>query len=181
MKKLSLIMFSYLITTIMAQSQEMEFGAPDSSIPELSQVEYLLGEWEVKMELRQEDGSFKKLDTIANVKAFFHDDGKSFQTIFTTNKGGFTTDIRTYNVETEKWQVMFMNASAQRWHEFEAGVVDGKMTTHVLGGYSGKEEYDVKVVDDKVSENSFTKEVFNSQDGGQNWQKTYIMNFVRLN
>ena len=180
MKRIFVTLTAYLFLIGLVFADERMFGTPDPSIPELKQVEYLLGDWEVRMELRQEDGSFRKLDTIANVRAFFHDDGKSFQTIFTTNRGGFTTDIRTFNLDAKKWQVLFMNARAQRWHEFEASVVDGKMTTIVIGGYSGQEEYDVKIVDDMVASNSFTKEVFNSRDGGQTWEKTYIMNFSRV-
>ncbi len=171
--------FSLLLLLQIQSSLGNDFGSPDPSIPELKQFEYLLGSWDVKMELRQEDGSFLKLDTEANVKAYFHQDGKSLQTIFSTNKGGFTTDIRTFNLETKKWQVLFMNAKAQRWHGFEASLVDGKMTTLVEGGDSGQEEYVVKIIDGDISADSFTKEIFHSRDDGDSWTKVYIMNFKR--
>ena len=74
-----------------------------------------------------------------------------------------------------------MNANAQRWHKFETNLIDGKMTAIVPGGYSGQEDYDVKIIDDEITSDKFTKEVFYSRDKGKSWRKTYIMNYSRRN
>ncbi len=39
-----------------------DFGFAEKSIPELSQYEYYRGVWKTEMELKQDDGTFKKLD-----------------------------------------------------------------------------------------------------------------------
>ncbi|MCC3861736.1 hypothetical protein [Pseudemcibacter aquimaris] len=160
-----------------AFAQTDEYGRADASVPELAQFEYLRGTWRVEMEIRGDDGVFKKLENIATVKAYYHPDGKSFQTIFSTKNGGFTTDIRTYNIKEKKWDVLFMNAKAQRWHRFEAKLTHGIMTTFVYGGYSGKENFDVKIMDINVTDAGFTKEVFYKTKGTDEWVKQYIMRF----
>ncbi len=105
---------------------------PNSSIEELAQFKYMVGNWQIKMNSRQEDGTFKSLENTANVKAFYHTDGYSFQTIFTMENGFFSTDIRAYNIQENKWQIMFLNAKAQRWHKFSASIEKGNMTTEVV-------------------------------------------------
>lgn len=171
----NLLVFNY------ASADQSEFGAANPEVPELTQVNYLRGNWDVLIQVRQDDGSFKPAANKARVKGFFHPDGRSFQTIFSTANGGFTTDIRTYNIDQKKWQALFMNAKAQRWHKFEARMRDGNMETIVAGGYSGKEDYDVRIIDKDISEKGFTKEVLHSRKDAQGWQKVYIMNFSRAN
>lgn len=162
-----------------AHADQSEFGSANPSIPELSQFEYMQGLWDVTIHIAQDDGSFKQSENKATVRAFYHQDGRSFQTIFTTATGAFTTDIRTYNIQEKKWQVLFMNARAQRWHKFEAEVIDGNMQTFVEGGYSGSEPYDIKIIDMDVMEQSFTKEVFRRAKGDEAWNKIYIMQYAR--
>lgn len=160
-------------------ADQIDFGAADPSVPALSQFEYMRGIWDVTIHMAQEDGTFKQTENKATVRAFYHSDGRSFQTIFSTSVGGFTTDIRTYNLEEEKWQILFMNARAQRWHKFEAEMIDDTMQTFVEGGYSGSEPFDIKIIDKDIDTEKFTKEVYRRAKGEQNWRKIYIMEYVK--
>jgi len=179
-KSLKFALLLFLAITNIAHAEQSTFGEADKSVAALSQFEYLRGEWEVSIQARQDDGSFKLLKNKASVRGFYHQDGRSFQTIFSTVSGGFTTDIRSYNLEENKWQILFMNATAQRWHKFEASLIDGIMVTYVAGGYSGREEYDVRIIDKDITDAHFIKEVFHSRNNGESWQKIYIMNFSRI-
>lgn len=156
------------------------FGYADKSIPELSQFEYFRGVWSTTMELKQQDGSFKKLDAVATVKGWFLDDHKTFQSQFTTPEGFFSTDLRTLNTTTKEWKALFINAKAQRWHEFTCKIENGKITTIVMGGYSGKEEYDVKGVDTVISDNEYHSDIYYSYDHMKTWVLTYKMYATRI-
>jgi len=152
-----------------------EFGFADSTIPELSQYEYYRGVWNTKMEMKQKNGAFIKLDAIATVKGQFLEDHKTFQSQFTTPDGFFSTDVRTFNTITKEWKALFINAKAQRWHEFTSKIVDGKMTTIVIGGYSGKEKFDIKAVDNIISDNNYQRNIYYSYDQMKTWVLVYKM------
>jgi len=151
------------------------FGYADTSIPELSQFEYYRGLWHTKMEMKQEDGTFKMLDFVATVKGMFLEDHKTFQSQFTSPSGFFSTDLRTFNTNTKEWKALFLNANAQRWHEFTTKIIDGKMTTIVLGGYSGKEEFDIKAVDTVISDTNYQRNIYQSYDAMKTWVLVYKM------
>jgi hypothetical protein len=162
----------FICTNLSAQVKQA-YGFADNSIPELAQFEYYRGEWKSQMEMKQDDGTFKKLEFIATIKGQFLDDHKTFQSQFTTDKGFFSTDIRTFNKTTKEWNALFLNAQAQRWHEFTSKMIDGKMTTIVKGGYSGKEEFDVKAVDTVITDSHYLRRVYNSTDQMKTWDLIY--------
>ncbi|MTI41315.1 hypothetical protein [Fulvivirga lutimaris] len=168
-----------ICTHLFAQSKS-EYGFADKSIPELAQFEYYLGEWTSEMEMKQEDGTFKKLDITATIKGKFLDDHRTYQSQFTTPTGFFSTDIRSFNITTKEWDALFLNAQAQRWHKFSSKMVDGKMTTIVKGGYSGKEDFDLKVVDTVVSDSHYLKNVYNSADGMKTWELVYKIDVKKV-
>lgn len=178
--RIVILAFLYFICSQSLVFAVEDYGQADTSIPELAQFEYLKGNWQVEIEVRNDEGNFQKIENIARVEAFYHPDGKSFQTIFSTTNGGFTTDIRTYNIEEKKWNILFMNAKAQRWHRFEAKLIDDIMTTFVEGGYSGKENFDVKIKDINVTTKGFIKEVYYRTKGENDWKKQFIMRFLRI-
>lgn len=157
-----------------------DYGYADPSIPELAQFEYYRGVWTAEMEMKQEDGTFKKLETTATIVNKFLDDHKTFQSQFTTPDGFFSTDIRTFNTATKQWQALFLNAQAQRWHTFMCKLVDGKMTTVVSGGYSGKEDFDIKVVDEVINDRQFKKNVYQSKDQMKTWELVYKIMVKKL-
>jgi len=169
----------FICTNLLAQIKQ-DYGFADNSTPELAQFEYYRGEWKSEMEIKQDDGTFKKLEAVATIKGKFLDDHKTFQSQFTTDKGFFSTDIRTFNTTTKEWNALFLNAQAQRWHEFTSRVVDGKMTTIVRGGYSGKEEFDVKVVDIVVTDSHYLKNVYNSTDQMKTWGLVYKISVKKI-
>ncbi len=54
------------------------------------------------------------------------------------------------------------------------------MTTIVLGGYSGKEYFDIKAVHSDFTENSFSDNIYRSTDKGKSWQHVYKMKFQKI-
>ena len=174
----SIIVF-FICANLIAQ-EEQEYGFADNSIPELAQFEYYRGEWRSEMEMKQKDDTFKKLEVNAIIQGKYLDDHKTFQSQFTTNKGFFSTDIRTYNSTTKEWRALFLNAKAQRWHEFTSKIVDGKMTTIVKGGYSGKEEFDVKIVDVVITDSHYLKNVYYSTNQNETWELVYKISVKKI-
>ena len=175
----SIIVF-FICANLIAQ-EEQEYGFADNSIPEFAQFEYYRGEWRSEMEMKQKDDTFKKLEVNAIIQGKYLDDHKTFQSQFTTNKGFFSTDIRTYNSTTKEWRALFLNAKAQRWHEFTSKIVDGKMTTIVKGGYSGKEEFDVKIVDVVITDSHYLKNVYYSTNQNETWELVYKISVKKIN
>ena len=169
----------FILLQAKAQNLELEFGSADNSIPELAQFEYLRGEWQAEMEKKNDQGEFVAIKNDATIKAFYHDDGRTFQTIFTTPLGFFSTDIRAFNTETQSWRAMFLNAQSQRWHQFESQFEDGQMVSVVPGGYSGKENFDVKVVHFDINKSSFKGNIYQSTDSGRSWSLVYKMKYRR--
>jgi len=180
--KVFLLIVIFYQSTFYASSDQQtnEFGYADPSVTELAQYEYLRGNWRIEMEMLNKDGKFQKLPNPFFLKGYFHSDHRTFQSVFTSEKGFFSTDIRSFNKETGKWKVLFLNAKAQRWHSFEASLEDNKMTTIVLGGYSGKESFDIKAVHYDITENSFSGNVYRSIDSGKTWQHVYKMRFNKI-
>lgn len=179
---LLLLIILFYQSTLLAskKTQQDEFGYADPAIAELSQYEYLRGNWRIQMEMINKEGVFQKIPNPFFLKGAFLSDHQTFQSIFTSEKGFFSTDIRSYNKETGKWKVLFLNAKAQRWHTFESSIINGNMTTNVIGGYSGKEKFDIKSVHSDIKENSFTGNIYRSTDHGKSWKHVYKMEFIRI-
>jgi len=173
------ILVFFICTNLVAQKGQ-EYGFADNTFPELGQFEYYRGEWKSEMEMKQKDNTFIKLETVATIQGKYLDDHKTFQSQFTTPKGFFSTDIRTYNSTTKEWQALFLNAKAQRWHKFTSKIVDGKMTTIVKGGYSGKEEFDVKIVDIVITDSHYLKNVYYSTDKNETWDLVYKISVKKV-
>jgi hypothetical protein len=166
--------------TVRAESLDAgEFGYADRTLPETAQFEYYRGEWVAEMKLKKADGTFEKLSFVANIKGRYLPDHQTFQTEFSSTTGFFSTDIRAYKRSTGEWEALFLNAEAQRWHHFTSGIVDGKMTTLVIGGYSGNEPFDVKVVDTRISVDHYVKHVYQSADKMKSWALTYEIDVRR--
>ncbi|MEQ9298996.1 MAG: hypothetical protein RIF33_10550 [Cyclobacteriaceae bacterium] len=166
---------SIFLLTLFLSPQEADFGHADPSIPELAQMEYYRGVWGNEMEMMQ-DGELVKLDFASEVTGKFLADHKTFQTEFTASNGFYSTDIRTYDIERKEWRALFLNADAQRWHEFTAQAVEDQMITMVPGGYSGKEDFDIKTVNEIVSATHYRRLVYQSTDNGETWVLTYRIN-----
>ena len=170
----------FLFSTHASALSATDYGFADSSIGQLSEFNYYRGKWESTMEQKLKDDTFRKLKFKASIRAEFLEDGKTFQTQFKGSNGFFSTDIRTYNIKAERWDALFLNAKAQRWHKFTAKRINGKMTTIVIGGYSGNEEFDVKTVDKVISKNQYIKNVFHSFDKMKTWKQVYKITVKKL-
>jgi len=169
-----------LLVSVASAATAMDYGQADQSAPEYSQFEYYRGQWRTSMSLRQEDGTFKPLDFVATITLRYMADGRTVQTEFTGSGGFFSADIRAFNPNTKQWEALFLNAQAQRWHQFKASLVDGLMTTIILGGYSGKEPFDVKVVDRIIDHDRFQKDVYHSTDKMRTWEMVYQIDVTRI-
>ncbi len=167
-----------LLFTFILSPQDGDFGYADPSIPELAQMDYYRGVWSNEIEMVQE-GELVKLDFESEVIGRFLEDHKTFQTEFTATNGFFSTDIRSYDTLNHEWRALFLNADAQRWHEFTVWQDGDQMITMVKGGYSGKEAFDVKTVDEILSPNHYQKWVYQSADNGETWELTYKINAKR--
>lgn len=172
----SLIFLSFSLV-----AQEKDYGRVDTSIPQLSEFGGYRGEWKAEMEMKLEDGSFRKIETEMKIIGNFLDDQRTYQSQFTTSRGFFSTDIRTFNTTTKKWDALFLNAKSQRWHHFTSELIDGKMVTLVLGGYSGKEDFDVKIIDTKISASEYLKHVYHSTDSQKTWKMKYRTKVTKVN
>jgi len=177
-KKLLVIIISVFISYSLF-SQE-GYGFADKTIPELSQFEYYRGKWTTQMEMKQEDGTFKKLDFTSTITGKYLEDKKTFQIEFKGSNDFFSTDIRAYDMIAKEWRALFLNAKAQRWHNFTSKKIDGEMTSIIRGGYSGKEKFDVKIRDSVISESKYLKRVYYSIDEMKTWQLVYKIDVFKL-
>lgn len=169
-----------LILSISLFSQNnRDYGYAEKIIPELSQFEYFRGEWQISIEQKQADGSYKLKQTKSKLIAKYLDDHKTFQTQFSNSKGFFSTDIRTYDKLERQWKALFLNARDQRWHNFTSKYSNGQMVTVVKGGYSGKKEFDLKVVDTIISNTNFKKNIYKSKDNMLTWEHVYRMDYKK--
>ena len=175
-----ILIISGLVLNVCSLYSQENYGFADKSTQELSQFEYYRGKWTTQMEMKQEDGTFKKLDFTSTITGKYLEDHKTFQIEFSGSNDFFSTDIRTYDTIAKKWRALFLNAKAQRWHNFTSKIVNDKMTTIVLGGYSGKEKFDVKIIDTIISENNYLKYVYYSIDGMKTWQLVYKINVTKI-
>lgn len=154
------------------------YGTANPEVPELAQYDFFLGEWRVDMNYMGADGNWHAVPDPAHVKTFFHADGRTLQTIFTTPGGFFSTDIRSFDTEDGVWRVQFLNSKAQRWHSFASVWEEDRMVTLVPGGYGG-DGPDIRTEMVDISEAGFTNNVYRQTPEGT-WLHTYRMNYVRV-
>lgn len=173
--------FAFNASATSTASIEIRTGVSTEKPAELAQFNYLIGNWNAEIHYRTENGEFAKMNELANVKAFFHQDNRTLQTIFTMPSGFFSTDIRTFNKEQNHWSILFLNATDQRWHRFSAQVKDGKMVTLVKNGFSGKESFDVKSIATVKSNTEYLSDVYHSHDNGKTWVKQYVLKYSKIN
>lgn len=178
--KVITIISAILVCVNLCSQTSVNYGFADNTVTELSEFEYYRGEWKITMEKKLNDGTFEKLNFEATIKAEFLEDHKTFQTQFIGSRGFFSTDVRTYNTKTKQWEALFINAKAQRWHKFTSKIIEGKMTTLVKGGYSGKEEFDVKAVDTVISETEYLRNIYHSTDQMVTWKHIYRISAKRI-
>ena len=54
------------------------------------------------------------------------------------------------------------------------------MTTLVIGGYSGTEKFDVRIVDTIINDHSYVKNVYHSFDQQENWTLVYKISVTKI-
>ena len=154
------------------------YGTPDPALAAYSDYAFMRGEWQASMVAFSADGTRTPLKNSAHITAFYHSDGRTFQTCFAA-PNFHSTDMRAYDHTAGNWRAHFLNATAQRWSGLVSKRVDGGMETLVPGGYAGTADFDVRTVIRPTSDDSFINDVFRRMHGADTWVQTYEMTYNR--
>ena len=175
--EMGLILLLTAMASLANDPVDSDYGQADiSEVAEHAELNFMRGDWTIHISMMQE-GKWQELPDPAHLKAYFHQDGATFQTEFTTD-GFFPTDIRAFNRQTGRWQVRFINARRQRWNQTEYLLEDGHRVTLVPGGYSGSEDFDVKGIDTIESKTEFIRMIYRSSArGATDWRPIYRMRY----
>ena len=155
------------------------YGRPDPSNPRYADFDYLRGEWEASITLINRDGSRQPLENKSKITAFYHADGQTVQSCFRATDF-FSTSIRAYDLSNDNWKAHFLNARLGRWSGFTVKKVGETRETIVPGGYSGKENFDVRAVEYDIKADSYRADIFRRAKGAEEWVQTYEMQYRRL-
>ncbi len=155
-----------------------KFGVPNTSMPEYAQFAYLRGDWDVRMVTIDKAGKKSEIPGRAQITGFYHREGKIFQSCFVASKF-YSTDIRAFDTKTKEWRAHFLNANAQRWSGFTVKKIGDTIQSIVLGGFSGKEIFDVKSVVSDITDHSFQSKIYASYDKQQTWIQTFELFYTR--
>jgi len=161
-----------------AAAEPSLYGAPDDTLPAYGDYAFMRGEWQASMVAFRADGTRVPLENSAHITAFYHSDGRTFQTCFAA-PNFHSTDIRAYDQAAANWRAHFLNANAQRWSGLVSQKMEGGMETLVPGGYAGNADFDVKTVIRTTSDDSFVNDVFRRAKGTDTWVQTYEMTYSR--
>ena len=160
-----------------------KYGKPDPKAgAEIAQFQFLAGDWTVKVQMRQKDGSMAMLKPHSHVLGRYLPDGRTFQQEFSVPEGSFfSTQVKAFHVKEKRWVNTFINSMRQRWTTTYSTWKDNEMTTIVPKGYSGKEAHWSKEIDSEFSNDRFMKRVYFSYDEGKNWQEKpkFVLEFLR--
>ena len=154
------------------------YGAPDPTADAFSDYAFMRGEWQASMIAIAPDGTRTALPSSAHITAFYHSDGRTFQTCFAA-PNFHSTDIRAYDQAEGNWRAHLLNANAQRWSGLVSKRVEGGMETLVPGGFAGDADFDIKAILRTTSDDSFTNDIFRRMHGSDSWVQTYEMNYTR--
>ena len=166
-------------TTTALEADKPLYGEPDPSNPRHADFDYLRGEWETSIRLIGPDGSRRPLQNKSHVTAYYHQDGRTVQSCFRA-PGFYSTSIRAYDANAGVWKAHFLNAQAGRWSGFTSRKVGDTRETIVPGGYSGKEDFDVKAIEYDITPNSYKADIFRRAKGSSDWVQTYEMRYQKL-
>ncbi len=171
-----------LFPTISAASEQLEerFGVPNSERPEYADFAYLRGDWDVQMVIVAPSGERREIPNKAHMTGFYHREGKIFQSCFVASDF-FSTDIRAFDEEAKEWRAHFLNANAQRWSGFSVKKIGDTVQSIAPGGFSGKEEFDVKSIASEMTDTSFRSRVYRSNDEGETWVQTFELSYTKSN
>ncbi|MBO6504511.1 MAG: hypothetical protein JJ850_03905 [Kordiimonadaceae bacterium] len=179
-QSIKLIWASLFFTmTLPATANDSPYGAPNQSYERFADYAFFRGEWEASITIIRPDGARQDIDAKSRITAFYHGDGQTLQTCFRA-PGFFSTSLRAYDSTADLWRAHFLNAQLQRWSGFTIRKVGDTMETLVPGGFSGTEAFDVKTIEQNITDTSFTSNVFRRAHGSDTWVQTYEMRYEKL-
>ena len=160
-----------------------EYGKPDVEfLPESGQWVFARGKWEVTTWVRNEAGEMQQAERKAEVELWYLPDGLTVQSTFRLGNESFSTQLKTYDIESGKWITQFINSKRQRRATTESRWINGQMVTLNVSGYSGKDEFMSREVDGEISADRFVKTIRRSYDMGETWGPVvFRMVFDRVN
>ncbi len=160
-----------IICTFQAFSQIS--NEPNPNAPkELSQFNFLVGDWDVLGETLTADGSYSEWS--ATWKGYFLQSGYIFADEFEVpdGQGGFYfagTTYRVFNTEKQEWQMCFADALKGTWATVFHGKFDEKGAKFVYNDSDRKGEFMGIIKFYDITENSFKWSIDKSHDKGETW------------
>jgi len=147
-----------------------DYGEPDlAQFPAAADWAFARGQWEVTTWYRNEEGELTQTERKAEVTLRYLDDGITVQSTFRIGDDFFSTQVRTYDTERQKWISHFVNSKRQRQASTESRRVGDEMITLNVQGYSGSDAFMSREVDSEITENRFVKTIRRSDDLGGTW------------
>ena len=146
----------------------------------LQPLTYMLGEWTVVSFVRGEDGRFEEQPDTTFFRARTMYDGKSILSEFYgSNQDGFYGFHAITADSTSGIVHSYFNAGANRRIEFNGRFEDGSYHLERFGGYGGGDML-YRESDSNISEDSFTKRIYESNDNGETWREgNYFFKIAR--
>ena len=93
----------------------------------------LVGSWRCDGTTLQQDGSWKTDPPGAHWDFYYALEGHAVQDVWyppAASKGGVGTNLRTYDPETDQWQMVWATSDQPRFDHFTAKVQDGNIVMH---------------------------------------------------
>jgi hypothetical protein len=152
-----------------------------ASPAELTELDYLIGEWTVRSFSRQPAAEFVEADFTTSYRARYLYDGLSILAEFYgESREGFYGVHLISRAAAAEFVHHYLNARANRRLEFRGRFEDGDYHLSRDGGYGGG-DFLFEEVDSEIQANSFVKRIYQSDDDGATWvEGDYYFRFERV-
>lgn len=165
-----------------------ERSASCNSRPEFRQFDFWLGEWSIKQEILQADGSWLRSDAETEVSSvlkgcalvehwkgevlFFWDGMKAAERL-----NGFS--VRSFDPRSEKWVINWMDTRNPRFAAFQGTFADGKgQFFRTVSSPDGKDSI-ARITFSGITRSSVNWELSVSSDNRRTWQTLWKMDMSR--
>ena len=174
MRRILIFIFALNITLFAQRTTIPNPGAPK----ELSQFQFLVGEFECKGKSLLQDGTYASWEAVW--KGYYILDGFVFADdfIMVDENGKYTflgSTYRIFNTKENKWDMRFVDALNTNWINIEGKFIDGEMMQNSERIDSGGNKTLIKVVFSNISDEGFTWKNHRSKDNGKTWLKDAIV------
>lgn len=125
--------FIFLVVSLVSanaaahQAPLISAGINPDAPEQVKQFGQLQGTWSCLGSGKQPDGSWKQGPAPATWTWYYVLDGYAVQDVWQPAQGPMGTNLRTYDAEEDKWQMVWATSSQARFDEFDATFADGKI------------------------------------------------------